>query len=87
VTLRLFAKLVVGWSMLLLGVVGIVLPIVPGIPFLLAGLVMLSRRYAWAEKAIDIIRRRGLAASRCLAALWTTEKKSRNQKTGMFPLR
>jgi uncharacterized membrane protein YbaN (DUF454 family) len=87
VTLRLFAKLVVGWSMLLLGAAGIVLPIVPGIPFLLAGLVILSRRYAWAEKAIDFIRRRIPRPVAVWLPSWTSEKRSRNQKTGMVPLR
>ncbi len=63
------AKLVSGWAMLLLGALGLVLPIVPGVPFLLAGLAMLSWRYTWGRKTIKIIRRKGHAACRRLASI------------------
>ena len=41
-----------GWTLVLLGVVGCVLPVLPGIPLLLGGLALLSTEYAWAEKAL-----------------------------------
>jgi len=39
-----------GWMLLLLGVAGLMLPILPGVPLLIAGLVMLSTEYTWARK-------------------------------------
>ena len=41
-----------GWTLVVLGVVGCVLPVLPGIPLLLGGLALLSTEYAWAEKAL-----------------------------------
>ena len=37
-----------GWVLLVLGVAGLMLPILPGTPLLLAGLVMLSTNHRWA---------------------------------------
>jgi len=38
-----YPVLILGWILLLLGVIGLVLPLLPGIPLLIAGLVILSR--------------------------------------------
>lgn len=35
-----------------LGVVGVVLPVMPGFVFFIAGLIVLSREFAWAERAL-----------------------------------
>jgi uncharacterized protein len=37
-----------GWVLLVLGVAGLMLPVLPGTPLLLAGLVMLSTNHRWA---------------------------------------
>jgi len=38
-----------GWSFVLLGIVGLFLPFLQGVLFLLVGLIILSSRYAWAR--------------------------------------
>lgn len=60
---KLFAVLV-GWALVALGVVGVVLPILPGIPLLLVGLFVLSSEYVWAHQLLGRIRERFPAASR-----------------------
>jgi uncharacterized protein len=46
-----------GWLLLVAGVAGCVLPVAPGIPFLLAGLALLAKDYAWARRAIRKMKR------------------------------
>jgi uncharacterized protein YqgC (DUF456 family) len=50
--------LVVGWAFILLGIAGLVLPILQGILFILIGLVILSYESAWARWAVRTVRRR-----------------------------
>lgn len=45
-------RMVSGWALIALGVIGCVLPVLPGIPLLLGGLALLSTEYAWAGKAL-----------------------------------
>jgi len=40
---------IVGWACIAVGLLGIVLPIIPGIPFLIAGLATLSTQHRWAR--------------------------------------
>ncbi|HTT24933.1 MAG TPA: PGPGW domain-containing protein [Candidatus Sulfotelmatobacter sp.] len=47
-----FPVLILGSTLLLLGAIGLVLPLLPGIPLLIAGLVMLSREYDWARRLL-----------------------------------
>jgi uncharacterized membrane protein YbaN (DUF454 family) len=53
-----------GWAFVALGVIGMVLPILPGIPLLLAGLFVLSSEYVWAHHLLGKIRERFPAALR-----------------------
>src|ERR1700722_3364069 len=41
-----------GWILLILGVAGLMLPFLPGVPLLVAGLVMLSTQHRWARKCL-----------------------------------
>ena len=42
--------LLVGWSLIVLGVIGLFLPVLQGVLFLLIGLFVLSSEYAWARR-------------------------------------
>jgi uncharacterized membrane protein YbaN (DUF454 family) len=46
-----------GWGLLLAGIAGCVLPILPGFPLLIAGLLILARDYVWAKRAVGKARR------------------------------
>ncbi|MFN3467638.1 MAG: PGPGW domain-containing protein, partial [Candidatus Brocadiales bacterium] len=50
--------LVAGWIFILLGIAGLFLPFLQGILFLLVGLYLLSREYAWAGRLLHKIRER-----------------------------
>ncbi len=50
--------LVVGWGFILLGIVGLFLPILQGILFLLVGLIILSSEYVWAHHLVLRIKQR-----------------------------
>jgi uncharacterized membrane protein YbaN (DUF454 family) len=54
---------VVGWVCVAIGVAGVVLPIIPGVPFLLAGLFILSARYRWASFFLKWLKRQGRKVS------------------------
>lgn len=42
----------VGWALVCAGILGIVLPVIPGVPLLIGGLVILSARYHWAAVGV-----------------------------------
>lgn len=46
-----------GWLLLAVGIAGCVLPVIPGIPLALAGLLILARDYAWARGALRSTKR------------------------------
>ena len=50
--------LVVGWGFILLGIVGLFLPILQGVLFLLVGLIILSSEYVWAHRLLNRLRER-----------------------------
>jgi uncharacterized membrane protein YbaN (DUF454 family) len=50
--------LIVGWAFILLGIVGLFLPILQGILFLLIGLIILSSEYVWAHHLLARIKER-----------------------------
>jgi uncharacterized membrane protein YbaN (DUF454 family) len=52
------AILVIGWAFIALGVVGLFLPILQGVLFLLIGLVILSSEYVWAQHLLNKLRQR-----------------------------
>jgi hypothetical protein len=41
-----------GWILLMLGAAGLLLPVLPGTPLLIAGLVMLSADHRWARNSL-----------------------------------
>jgi anti-anti-sigma factor len=72
--------LVTGWLLTIGGIIGIVLPVLPGWPFLLLGLSTLSKRYGWARRVMAGLHAHFSSFSRHLERL----KKGRN--TSMLPL-
>lgn len=52
------ALLVVGWAFILLGIVGLFLPVLQGILFLLIGLFILSSEYVWAHNLLQKLKQR-----------------------------
>lgn len=52
------AVLLLGWGFILLGIVGLFLPVLQGILFILIGLIILSSEYIWAHKLLQRLRNR-----------------------------
>jgi uncharacterized protein len=50
--------LVAGWSFILLGIAGLLLPFLQGLLFILVGLIILSSQYAWARLLLRKLRQR-----------------------------
>ncbi|MFY9560360.1 MAG: PGPGW domain-containing protein [Terriglobales bacterium] len=50
--------LVAGWAFIVLGIVGLFLPIMQGILFLMIGLTILSSEYVWAHHLLSKVRAR-----------------------------
>ena len=50
--------LVVGWAFIVLGVIGLFLPFMQGILFLMIGLTILSSEYVWAHHLLTKVRGR-----------------------------
>jgi hypothetical protein len=51
-----------GFVLLIVGLAGLVLPILPGIPLIIAGLALLASEYAWARRALERARVRAMQA-------------------------
>jgi uncharacterized membrane protein YbaN (DUF454 family) len=47
-----------GWMIICLGIAGLALPFVPGVVFILLGLVILSSQYVWAQRMLGWLRRK-----------------------------
>jgi uncharacterized protein YqgC (DUF456 family) len=43
----------VGGTLVLVGLTGLVLPVIPGIPLMLAGFALLASEFAWAESILN----------------------------------
>ena len=50
--------LIAGWAFILLGILGLFLPFLQGVLFLLIGLIILSSHYVWAHKLLAKMRER-----------------------------
>jgi len=53
-----------GWFLITAGIAGCVLPVIPGIPLLFAGLIILARDYAWARSALRKAKRKVVSMRR-----------------------
>jgi uncharacterized membrane protein YbaN (DUF454 family) len=50
--------LVVGWLFIVFGIVGLFLPVLQGVLFIVVGLIILSSEYVWAHNLLAKLRRR-----------------------------
>ena len=64
-----------GWGFILLGVIGLFLPVLQGVLFLLIGLLILSSEYVWAHRLLLKIRNRFPAVARRWEEAQTTAHK------------
>ena len=62
--------LVVGWTLVLVGIAALVLP-GPGLLLLFAGLVVLSQEYEWAERRLEPVERMAKRAAAEGVETWT----------------
>lgn len=46
-------RLILGWGLIVLGIVGLFLPLLQGIAFIVAGLALLSRDSPWARRWLE----------------------------------
>jgi uncharacterized membrane protein YbaN (DUF454 family) len=74
---------IVGWMFVLVGIVGLFLPFLQGILFILVGLIILSSQYAWARLLLTKMRKRfpriGRLADRAAAKAATWLKRLSRQ--------
>jgi hypothetical protein len=49
---------ILGWTCVILGLPGLILPIIPGIPLLVLGIVLLSGQHQWAHNVLEWAKRR-----------------------------
>lgn len=54
---------IAGFVLLLTGLAGLALPLLPGWLFIIAGLAVLATEYAWAERTLDAAKRRAKQAA------------------------
>jgi len=63
---RRWVLTVVGFALLAVGIAGLVLPVLPGWALIIAGFVVLSREYSWANSALAFARRQAARGGRGL---------------------
>jgi uncharacterized protein len=67
--MKRLALIAAGWALLLLGAIGLFIPVLPGVLFLLIGLSILSVEYEWARRWVAALRRRFPDADKRLQAI------------------
>lgn len=50
--------LLTGWTFIVLGILGLFLPVLQGVLFLMIGLIILSSEYVWAHKLVGKVKAR-----------------------------
>ena len=73
--MKRLALIAAGWLLLMLGAVGLVLPILPGVLLLVVGLSILSVEYEWARRWMGSLRRRFPATDKKLQGFLTRLEK------------
>jgi len=70
---------VAGFALLLLGLAGLVLPVLPGWALIIAGFAVLGREYTWARRPLEFARRQ---AARSGAGLRAVLRRARARRAG-----
>ena len=68
---RRVARVVLGWTLVALGVAALVLP-GPGLLLLASGLVVLSQQYEWAERWLEPVEAKAVEVGRASVRAWWT---------------
>ena len=58
VTLKKILVLVTGWAFIVIGIVGLFLPVLQGIVCIVIGLIILSTEYHWARRLLEKVKTR-----------------------------
>ena len=79
---RRIAITIIGFSLVAIGLAGLILPILPGWALIIAGFLVLSREYAWAYTALAFCRRH---AARSGAKMRSLAGKTRRRRMILLP--
>ena len=60
-----------GGTLVCLGILGLVLPVIPGVPLLIAGLALLATEFAWAEVLLNHTKK---GVSQTFSKFWKRNK-------------
>jgi uncharacterized protein len=67
--LKRLALIVTGWTLLVLGIAGLFLPVLPGVALLIIALSILSVEYEWARRWMTALRSRFPGADKKLQGI------------------
>ena len=72
-----------GWELVLLGIIGLILPVMPGWVFLIPGLIILSDYFAWARRLTEWAKKKAnWAGRRSGAANKVSSRRSNGEYSG-----
>lgn len=71
---RRAAVTLIGFSLVAIGLAGLLLPVLPGWMLIIAGFAVLSREYAWAHSGLTFARRHAARSGRKLRSLATRRR-------------
>ena len=71
---RRAAVTLIGFSLVAIGLAGLLLPVLPGWMLIIAGFAVLSREYAWAHSGLAFARRHAARSGRKLRSLATRRR-------------
>jgi hypothetical protein len=87
-TLKHIAIKIAGWAFILLGIAGLILPILQGVLFLLIGLTLLSTEYVWAHNLLGRVHKRfpnlhlQIKKAKDWVGRWRRRSRSAGQESG-----
>jgi hypothetical protein len=73
---RRAALTLIGFTLIGLGIAGLVLPVMPGWVLIIAGFAVLSREYSWAQSGLAFARRHAARSGRKLRSLATRRRRA-----------